>query len=301
MDNASGKARPNGFVMAGLVAIYAMSSSLSAQSIEDIDEPRPIEGSYTLFTDEMTWMEVRDAIREGMTTLIIATGGVEKNGPFLAGSKHNIVAQATAPAIARRLGNALVAPIVKFVPEGNINPPTSHMQFHGTISLREETFQALLTDIVSSMAQHGFTDVVLLGDSGGSQGGMQAVSDALNAQWRGTPARVYFIAEYYEEDQYSCEYLKSELGIFQQPDECSATRNKYHEDYHYTSIMATIDPEHVRAEQRMEVGLFEVNGVDLNPLEQMIANGYKLVEHRADITARAIREAMERRRAQEEE
>lgn len=279
--------------MGGLIALCALTAPLAAQSIEDIDEPRPIEGTNTLFTDEMTWMEVRDAIRDGKTTLIVATGGIEKNGPFLAGGKHNIVIEATAPAIARRLGNALVAPIVKFVPSGDINPPTGHMQFHGTITVREETYRALLTDIVSSMAQHGFTDIVLIGDSGGNQDGMKAVSEELNAIWNGRLARVYFIPEYYEEDQYSCEYLKNELGIFQQPDECSATRNKYHEDYHYTSIMATIDPEHVRAEQRMRKGLFNTNGVDLNPLEQTVAHGWKLVEYRADITARAIRRAMD--------
>ena len=63
-------------------------------------------------------MEVRDALKAGKDTVIVATGGVEQNGPYLATGKHNNVLRATTEAIARKLGNTLVAPIVAFVPEG---------------------------------------------------------------------------------------------------------------------------------------------------------------------------------------
>ena len=120
------------------------------------------------------------------------------------------------------------------------------------------------------------------------------LSQALNAEWQGIPARVHFIPEYYSEDLYSCEYLKAELGIFQQPDECIATRNEYHDDYHYSSIIATTEPERIRAQQRVKAGLFSINGVSLEPLELTIANGRKLVMYRAEITARAIRAVIAR-------
>ena len=97
---------------------------------------RPIAARDSVFIEELTWLEVRDAIRAGKTTVIIATGGVEQNGPYLASGKHNYVLRATTEAIARKLGNALVAPIVPFVPEGDISPPTSHMKYHATISVR---------------------------------------------------------------------------------------------------------------------------------------------------------------------
>ena len=259
---------------------------------QELGAPRPIDGTNTVFIEEMTWMEVRDALREGKTTAIVATGGVEQNGPYVASGKHNFVLQATTEAIARELGNALVGPIVKFVPEGSIDPPSGHMLYHATISVRQETFAALLTDVVESLVAHGFENVVLIGDSGGNRRGMQAVADALNARWSGDPAWVHHIPEYYSEDIYSCEFLKTELGIFQQPDECVATRNEYHDDYHYSSIIATTDPERIRAEQRIRAGLFQINGVDLAPLEQTIENGRRLVRYRAEITARAIRRAI---------
>lgn len=274
------------------VATLAPARPLDAQAL---DAPRPIAGTNTVFIEEMTWMDVRDALADGMTTAIVATGGVEQNGPYVASGKHNFVLSATTEAIARELGNALVAPIVKFVPEGQIDPPTGHMQYHATISVRQETFEALLTDIVASLEVHGFTDIVLIGDSGGNVRGMQNVADALNTAWAGGPGRVHFIPEYYTEDIYSCDFLKAELGIFQQPDNCVATRNEYHDDYHYSSIIATTDPERIRARQRMEAGLFSINGVDLNPLERTIENGRRLVRYRAEITARAIRASIANR------
>lgn len=275
-------------------AVLALGALMSTAPLaaQDLDAPRPIEGSNTVFIEEMTWMEVRDALADGKTTAIVATGGVEQNGPYVASGKHNFVLQATTEAIARELGDALVAPIVKFVPEGSIDPPSGHMRYHATISVRQETFEALLTDIVASLEAHGFEDIVLIGDSGGNVRGMQAVAAALNEAWTDRSARVHFIPEYYTEDIYSCEYLKMELDVRQQPDECVATRDEYHDDYHYSSIIATVDPEHIRADQRMEAGLFSINGVELSPLEQTIENGRKLVAYRAEITARAIRRAI---------
>lgn len=279
-------------MMFGIAPLLLIAPPLAAQ---DLDAPRPIAAFNTVFIEEMTWMEVRDAIREGTTTAIVATGGVEQNGPYVASGKHNFVLQATTEAIARDLGDALVAPIVKFVPEGSIDPPSGHMRYHATISVTQETFEALLGDVVSSLAQHGFTDIVLIGDSGGNRRGMEAVAERLNARWGGAPSRVHHIPEYYTEDIYSCEFLKRELGIFQQPDECVATRNEYHDDYHYSSIIATTDPNRIRARERMAAGLFSINGVDLAPLERTIANGRRLVQYRAEITARAIRAAIGRR------
>ena len=125
-------------------------------------------------------MEVRDALKAGKTTVIVPTGGVEQNGPYLATGKHNVILRGTAEAIARKLGNALVAPIVAFVPEGDIDPPTGHMRYPGTISLTEDTYQRLLTDICASLRAHGFEHIVLIGDSGGNQKGMKAVARRLD-------------------------------------------------------------------------------------------------------------------------
>src|SRR5437867_8753501 len=129
----------------------------------DPDMPRPIDAVDSVFLEELTWLEVRDAMRAGRTTVIIATGGIEQNGPYLALGKHNYILRATTEAIARKLGNALVAPIVPFVPEGDIDPPSGHMRYPGTISVQQETFKTLLIDIAASLRAHGFQHIILIG------------------------------------------------------------------------------------------------------------------------------------------
>ena len=85
-----------------------------------VDAANPLPAANTVWLEEMTWMDVRDAIKAGKTNVIISTGGMEPNGPWLVTGKHNYVLHANCEAIARKMGNALCAPIVKFVPEGDI-------------------------------------------------------------------------------------------------------------------------------------------------------------------------------------
>src|SRR5581483_11357727 len=66
-----------------------------------IDTPNPISRFDTVWLEEMTWMDVRDAIKAGKTTVIVSTGGIEPNGPWLALGKHNYILRATCDAIAR--------------------------------------------------------------------------------------------------------------------------------------------------------------------------------------------------------
>jgi hypothetical protein len=83
--------------------------------------------------------------------------------------RHNVVLRATTEAIVRKLGDALVAPIVPFVAEGDIDPPTEHMRYPSTISVTEGTFRDLLSDICTGLRTHGFLRIVLIG--AGTRGG----------------------------------------------------------------------------------------------------------------------------------
>jgi hypothetical protein len=269
------------------------------------DAQRPIDAGDSLWTEELTFMEIRDAIRNGTTTVIVGTGGVEQNGPYVAGGKHNFVLQTVLPYIARAIAPALIAPIVKFVPEGSIEPtPTGHMAYAGTISVEAATFEALLSDICRSYKAHGFLDIVLLGDSGGNQTGMERVADTLNRRWSADRARVHYLREYYVEDQWSWKYLKS-LGITQidrtpppgkPQDRRADSRNGIHDDIYYEAQIAVQNPQFIRMEQRVKAGLFSLHGVDLAPVSRTIEVGQKLAAYRADITAKAFRASQQRLR-----
>jgi creatinine amidohydrolase/Fe(II)-dependent formamide hydrolase-like protein len=250
----------------------------------DPKEPRPIDALDTVFIEEMTWMEVRDALAAGKTTAIVATGGIEQNGPYLATGKHNYVLRATTEAVARELGNALVAPIIKLVPEGDIDPPSSHMKYAGTISLQQETFRRVLVDVCSSLKTHGFENLVLIGDSGGNQKGMRQVAEELSAAWKGGKTRILYIPEYYDSSTDLDAWLE-EQGIHQ-------VSEGLHDDFGTTAIMMTVDPATVRMEQRLAKGLFRINGVELAPADETIELGMKGVEFRARRTVDAVRKAL---------
>ena len=150
-----------------------------------------------VFLEELTWMEVSDAIAGGKTTVIIPTGGTEQNGPHMALGKHNYLVKYKTGEIAKQLGNALVAPVVAYVPEGDVNPPTSHMRFAGTITTPQEVFAKVLEYAARSFKQHGFLDIALVGDSGGNQAGQTLVAEMLNKEWAATDVRVHHITAYY--------------------------------------------------------------------------------------------------------
>jgi creatinine amidohydrolase len=299
MKNASRAA-----VLAAVMIVVA-AAAVHAQGNVQLNAPRPIDAGDSLWTEELTWMDVRDAIRAGKTTVIIGTGGVEQNGPYVAGGKHNFVLQTVLPYIARAIGNTLIAPIVKFVPEGAIEPePRGHMQYPGTISLEESTFEALLTDICRSYKAHGFKDIILVGDSGGNQRGMENVAGALNRKWSAEAARVHYLREYYYEDQWSWDFLKAQ-GIVQidntppagqEKDRRTDTRNGMHDDIYYEAQTAVQDPKLIRADQRIKAGLFTLHGVNEAPVSKTVETGRKLAEYRAGITARAFKMSMQKLR-----
>jgi len=151
----------------------------------------------TVFLEDLTWTELRDEIRAGRTTIIVPIGGTEQNGPHMALGKHNARVRALSERIARELGNALVAPVIAYVPEGGIDPPTAHMRFPGTITVPDAVFQKTLESAARSFRVHGFRDVVFIGDHGGYQKDLLAAAAALNEAWATTPVRAHAIVEYY--------------------------------------------------------------------------------------------------------
>jgi creatinine amidohydrolase len=248
------------------------------------DAVNPLPAATTVWIEEMTWMDVRDAMKAGKKTIIISTGGIEPNGPWLALGKHNYVLRANCDAIARKLGDALCAPIVPFVPEGQIEPPSGHMASPGTISLSNETFQALLSDIVSSMKVHGFENIVLIGDSGGNVRPMQAVADKFTKQWSGTP-RVIHVPEHYA---YSTVTAAMEAKGLIPKDRKS---DGLHDDPTITMNMMVTDPQSVRWEARVKAGKATIDGVSIADRDKAIAIGKEIVAFRAQVTVDAIRKA----------
>ena len=261
--------------------VVAQSPHLVAQTVFTDDEllaaDRPIAAGHSYWMEELTFMEIRDLIADGATTVILSTGGIEENGPYLATGKHTLIIEAICPAIAEKLG----------VPQGNIDPPSGAMKFPGSISLTAATYEAVLTDIALSLRQSGFRDIVLIGDSGGNQRGMANVAQALTVQWEDGNTRIHFIGEFYDPGWAETErFTDRELGV------AESGHDGYHDDIWVTAMMMVTDPEQVRFAQRVDAGLASINGVSIVPMEETVELGRKMVEFRAEFTANAIRRVL---------
>lgn len=252
------------------------------------DGVRPIDMLDSVWMEELSWMEVRDQMAAGKTMALLGTGGVEKNGPYTATGKHNYTLKTTLEAIARKHGKALVAPLITWEP---CNPDRENLT-PGTFCVTQDTYRALLRDAITSLKSMGMKDIVMVADSGGNPAGMIEVANELNAKWKGSPARVFYIPEYYDEDRWSYDYMKKTLGIVQIPDVQSATRWDIHDDYHYEALVAVQDPKLVRAEQRIKAKQFSIYGVEIGSIAKLVENGKKLADYRATITINAINKAL---------
>jgi len=242
----------------------------------------------TVLLEELTWTEVRDAIRAGKTTIIIPVGGTEQNGPHMALGKHNVRVRLLAERIARALGQTLVAPVVAYVPEGQIEPPTSHMRFPGTVTVPEGIFEATLSALAKSFRQHGFVHIVMLGEHGGYQRTLQHVQAELNRQWAVTPVRAHAIAAYYQSAQvaFAAElqrrgYTREEIGS--------------HAGLLDTSLSLALAPALVRSEQLHDGSrLTAADGVYGDPHGASAELGRVGVEIIVRETVAAIRQATKR-------
>jgi creatinine amidohydrolase len=244
-----------------------------------------IAAPSSVFLEDLTWPELRDAQRQGKTTVIIPVGATEQSGPHLALGKHNARVHVLAARIAESLGNALVAPVVSYVPEGNITPPSSHMRFPGTISIPDAAFQAVLEGAARSLRQGGFIDVVLIGDHGGYQGQLKAVAQRLNRDWAASPARVHYIDEYYRVTQTAFVQALHAKGL-------TDAQIGQHAGASDTSLMLATDPSRVRPEQYAAAARdAPANGVTGDPRPSSAALGEAGVELIVSHSVAAIRRA----------
>jgi len=189
-------------------ATLAVASPLAAQ-----ERPDPYAAPYM---ESMTWTEIRDAIAGGKKVAIIPTGGTEQNGPHMVMGKHNYIVTFAAGLLAQRLGNALIAPMLQYVPEGDYNRP-GFGDKPGVISLLEPAYEQVLDAAVRSLKVHGFTDIILIGDSGPNQRGMSNIAKALNAEWTGSGVRVHALTDYYEQGRILIrDYLNKTYGWSEQ-------------------------------------------------------------------------------------
>jgi creatinine amidohydrolase/Fe(II)-dependent formamide hydrolase-like protein len=241
----------------------------------------------SVFLEELTSFELRTAVANGSTTVLVPIGGTEQNGPHMALGKHNVRVKAMAGQIAQTLGNAIVAPVLAYVPEGAIFPPMAHMRFSGTLSIPDATFESILEATARSFKQHGFRDIIFLGDHGGYQKSEVRAAEKINKEWAADGrAHALALTAYYEASQ----------GPYIQ-----ALRSKGHSDAEIgthagladTSLMLAIDKSQVRMDLLAEgAKTGPADGVYGDPRKASAELGQMAVRSIVDRSVQAIQEAV---------
>jgi creatinine amidohydrolase/Fe(II)-dependent formamide hydrolase-like protein len=239
----------------------------------------------SVYVEDLTSPELRARIDAGATTVLVPIGGTEQSGPHIALGKHNVRARVLAGRIAQRLGNAVVAPTIAYVPEGSITPPAGHMRFAGTISIPDAAFESVLEATARSFCRHGVHDVFFLGDHGGYQKNEEKAAARVNHDGG---CRVHALLDYYRVTQ--TDYVAglkrrgfgdAEIGM--------------HAGLADTSLMLAIDPALVRPDLAAAAAAGKRAGVDGDPRRATAALGQPGVERIVDASVAAIRAALQAR------
>ena len=243
----------------------------------------------SVFLEDLTSPELAAAIRAGKTTILVPIGGTEQNGPHMVLGKHNVRAKVLSGKIARELGNALVAPVIAYVPEGGVNPPTGHMRYPGTITVPADVYRKMLDSAARSFRLAGFRDIVFLGDHGDYQKDNEIVARQLDREWASTPVRVYAIVEYYRaategfaKTLKARGYSDAEIGL--------------HAGLADTSLALAVDPGLVRPEQQHSPpGTSALSGVSGDPRRATAELGKPGIDAIVTQSVAAIRAAVAHR------
>jgi len=231
----------------------------------------PTRAPDTVFIDELTWEENRDFMKAGKTVFIIPIGGTEKNGYHMVMGKHNYTVTHAANVMARKLKNALVAPVIQYVPEGDPD-----RQNPGGISLPSPAYDLLLDAAARSLKAHGATEILFIGDSGGNQAGMTAVATTLNEEWKGGTTKAYALTAYYEEGR--VHYRAWMQAAFGYDDDLIGS----HAGISDTAQMLHVNPAGVRKNMMMAWGGPKDSGVSGDPTKATAEIGRMGIEFKVN-------------------
>lgn len=261
-------------------ALARAQNSESPSPLREYANPPAIRPVDTVFMEDMTWLEIKNAMKAGKTTVIVPAGGLEASGPFLVLDKHQRMLHGSTDMIARKLGNALIAPVIRYVPPDDGNRGI----YLGDFNISLAAYKSTLLDICTALRNDGFREIILIGDHQGAQRGLKEVAEELSQKWVGGSARVHYIPEYYDRTAVG-EYVRTKLGI-------TETRGGFGDNYYNTSVLLAVSPESARLQERVEAHQLTVNGVNIEPIQKTTENGKVILQIQTDQTVKAIQKAI---------
>src|SRR5262245_20801955 len=158
--------------------------------------PRTVDVKDIVDIEMLTHTEISDKIKqEGKTYVHIANGSHEERAPHDVMGGHTFMAHNKAIEIAKKVGNALVAPVLPIAVSAtglreNTNTP-------GGVQMPPDVFKAVQIAMIESMAMNGFKDIFLMGDHGGGQQEIRQAAEEEDKKLSAKGVRVYYIGDFY--------------------------------------------------------------------------------------------------------
>lgn len=180
--------------MKNIPAVIIISALLPAIALAQTAQPMNVTDIVEI--EMLTHSEISNKIHnEGKTSVLIMTGGTEERGPHDVLGGHTFMAHNKGVEIAKKLGNALVAPVLPIAVSAtglreNTNTP-------GGVQLPPDVFKAVQVAEIESMAMNGFKDIFLMGDHGGGQQEMRQAAEEEDKKLSAKGVRVYYIGDFY--------------------------------------------------------------------------------------------------------
>jgi creatinine amidohydrolase len=244
-----------------------------------------LSAQQSVYIEDLTWPEVQHAIAAGKTTAIIYTGSTEQNGPHMAIGKHNFIARWVAGAIAIKLGDALVYPVLPFAITGDLTKKTGHMRFPGSVSFEPGTYKRALDDIATSAADAGFKYIFLMGDHGGGQAELAAIAKEVDAQWKPRGARVFYVSDLYVKEKKQARSYAAAHGL---------PTDDVHAGLDDTSELMALDAQHrwIRSDKLAASHGTQtaMTGVDGDPTRASASLGRLFLQYKIDDAVAQIRQ-----------
>jgi len=131
----------------------------------------------TLRMEEMNWVDIKKAIKDGFKTVVIGVGSTEQHGPHLPTQTDALIADVIVNLIAQNLKNALQAQTIR------VGCSDHHLPFPGTISLRKSTLKALIHDYAESLQKHGFENIIFIPTHGGNFNPIKEAIDEIQEKY----------------------------------------------------------------------------------------------------------------------
>jgi creatinine amidohydrolase/Fe(II)-dependent formamide hydrolase-like protein len=159
--------------------------------------PRSVNPKDIVELELLTHTEAYDKIhKEGKTSVLVITGGTEERGPHDVLGGHTIMSRHRGAEIAKRMGNALLAPVLPIaVAATGLRENTDQP---GGVQMPADVFKQIQLAMIESMAMNGFKDIFVMGDHGGGQPQIKEAVEEMDRKLSAKGVRVYYINDFYQ-------------------------------------------------------------------------------------------------------